>query len=182
MKITKTNIDGLLIIEPEVFFDERGSFLESWNLSKFKEIGIHDDFVQDNQSISAKGVLRGLHFQNPPYAQSKLVRVIKGSVLDVAVDIRLNSPTYGVYYSVVLSGENFKSFFIPKGFAHGFVALEDNTIFSYKCSEFHNKDSEGSIAWDDNDLAIDWQILNPIVSSKDSNSGSFKDFKSKFND
>jgi len=182
MKITKTNIDGLLIIEPEVFFDERGSFFESWNLSKFKEIGIHDDFVQDNQSISAKGVLRGLHFQNPPYAQSKLVRVIKGSVLDVAVDIRLNSPTYGVYYSVVLSGENFKSFFIPKGFAHGFVALEDNTIFSYKCSEFHNKDSEGSIAWDDNDLAIDWQILNPIVSSKDSNSGSFKDFKSKFND
>jgi dTDP-4-dehydrorhamnose 3,5-epimerase len=182
MKITKTNIDGLLVIEPEVFSDERGSFLENWNLNKFQEIGVNDNFVQDNQSISSKGVLRGLHFQNPPYAQSKLVRVIKGSVLDVAVDLRLNSPTYGLYYSVVLSDKNFKTFFIPKGFAHGFICLEDNTIFSYKCSDFYNKDSEGSIAWNDSDLAIDWQLSNPIISTKDSNAQSFKDFKSKFND
>jgi dTDP-4-dehydrorhamnose 3,5-epimerase len=182
MKITKTNIDGLLVIESEVFSDERGSFFENWNLNKFKEIGVNDNFVQDNESISSKGVLRGLHFQNPPYAQSKLVRAIKGSVLDVAVDIRLNSPTYGLYYSVVLSDKNFKSFFIPKGFAHGFISLEDNTIFSYKCSDFYNKDSEGSIAWNDNDLAIDWQLFNPILSTKDSNAQCFKDFKSKFND
>ena len=182
MKITKTNIDGLIVIEPEVFLDDRGSFFESWNLNNFQEIGIQENFVQDNQSLSSKGVLRGLHFQNPPFAQSKLVRVIKGSVLDVAVDIRSNSPTYGLHYSVILSEKNFKSFFIPKGFAHGFIALEDNTIFLYKCSEFYNKDSEGSLAWDDENLSIDWQIDNPIISDKDSNAQYFKDFKSKFND
>ena len=157
-------------------------FFESWNLNSFKKIGIEENFVQDNQSLSSKGVLRGLHFQNPPYSQSKLVRVIKGSVLDVAVDIRSNSPTYGLHYSVTLSEKNFKSFFIPKGFAHGFITLEDNTIFSYKCSEFYNKESEGSIAWDDEDLSIDWKIENPIISIKDSNSQYFKDFKTKFND
>ena len=182
MKITKTNIDGLIIVEPQIFKDDRGSFFESWNVKKFQEIGIKDHFVQDNQSSSSKGVLRGLHFQNPPYAQAKLVRVIKGSVLDVAVDLRSNSPTYGKHYSIVLSDKNLKSFYIPKGFAHGFIALEDNTIFSYKCSEFHNKDSEVSIAWDDSDLSIDWQISNPIISPKDSNTQSFKAFKSKFND
>ena len=182
MKITKTNIDGLIVIEPEIFLDDRGFFFESWNLNSFKKIGIEENFVQDNQSLSSKGVLRGLHFQNPPYSQSKLVRVIKGSVLDVAVDIRSNSPTYGLHYSVTLSEKNFKSFFIPKGFAHGFITLEDNTIFSYKCSEFYNKESEGSIAWNDKDLSIDWKIKNPIVSIKDSNSQYFKDFKTKFND
>ena len=182
MKITKTNIDGLIVIEPEVFLDDRGSFFESWNLNNFKEIGIEENFVQDNQSLSSKGVLRGLHFQNPPFAQSKLVRVIKGSVLDVAVDVRSNSLTYGLHYSVILSEKNCKSFFIPKGFAHGFIALEDNTIFSYKCSEFYNKDSEGSFAWDDEDLSIDWKIENPIISNKDSDAQCFKDFKSKFND
>ena len=133
MKITKTNIDGLIVIEPEIYKDNRGSFLESWNVKNFQEIGIMDHFVQDNQSSSSKGTLRGLHFQNPPYTQAKLVRVIIGSVLDVAVDLRSNSPTYGKHYSIVLSGENFKSFYIPKGFAHGFVALEDDTIFLYKC-------------------------------------------------
>lgn len=182
MKITKTNIDGLIVIEPEIFLDDRGFFFESWNLNSFKKIGIEENFVQDNQSLSSKGVLRGLHFQNPPYSQSKLVRVIKGSVLDVVVDIRSNSPTYGLHYSVILSEKNFKSFFIPKGFAHGFITLEDNTIFSYKCSEFYNKESEGSVAWNDEDLSIDWKIENPIISIKDSNSQYFKDFKTKFND
>ena len=125
MKITNTNIEGLVVIEPKVFLDDRGYFFESWNSQSFKNLGINETFVQDNQSLSSKGVLRGLHFQNPPYAQSKLVRVIKGSVLDVAVDIRLNSPTYGHHFSVILSEQNFKSFFVPKGFAHGFITLED---------------------------------------------------------
>tara|TARA_B110000438_G_scaffold172012_1_gene164411 strand:- start:474 stop:1022 length:549 start_codon:yes stop_codon:yes gene_type:complete len=182
MKITNINIEGLVIIEPKVFLDDRGYFFESWNSQCFKDLGINEVFVQDNQSLSSKGVLRGLHFQNPPFAQSKLVRVIKGSVLDVAVDIRLNSPTYGHHFSVILSEQNFKSLFIPKGFAHGFITLEDNTIFSYKCSDAYNKSSEGSLAWDDNMLNIDWKISNPIISTKDSNSQMFKDFKSQFND
>ena len=182
MKITKTNIDGLIIIEPQIFKDDRGSFFESWNVKKFQEIGIKDHFVQDNQSSSLKGVLRGLHFQNPPYAQAKLVRVIKGSVLDVVVDLRSNSSTYGKHFSIVLSGENFKSIYIPNGFAHGFVALEDNTIFSYKCSEIYNKESEGCLKWNDIDLGIDWNVINPIISPKDMQGQHFKDFKSKFND
>ena len=182
MKITKTNIDGLIIIEPEIFKDDRGSFLESWNVKKFKEIGIDDHFVQDNQSNSSKGALRGLHFQKPPYAQAKLVRVIRGSVLDVAVDLRSNSSTYGKHYSIVLSDKNFKSFYIPKGFAHGFVVLEDNTIFSYKCSDMYNKEYEGCLLWNDQDLGINWDIDNPIISQKDMQGLYFKDFKSKFND
>ncbi len=182
MKITKTNIDGLIVIEPEIYKDNRGSFLESWNVKNFQEIGIMDHFVQDNLSSSSKGTLRGLHFQNPPYTQAKLVRVIIGSVLDVAVDLRSNSPTYGKHYSIVLSGENFKSFYIPKGFAHGFVALEDNTIFSYKCSEMYNKESERCLLWNDKNLGIDWNVCNPIISPKDKQGLYFKDFKSKFND
>lgn len=182
MKITKTNIDGLIIVEPEIFKDDRGSFFESWNVKKFQEIGIEDDFVQDNQSNSSKGILRGLHFQNSPYAQAKLVRVIRGSVLDVAVDLRSNSSTYGKHYSIVLSDKNFKSFYIPSGFAHGFVALEDNTIFSYKCSDIYNKEYEGYLLWNDQDLGIDWYIDNPIISQKDMQGLYFKDFKSKFND
>ena len=182
MKTTNTKIKGLMIIEPDIFKDERGSFFESWNLKNFKEIGIEDNFVQDNQSFSSKGVLRGLHFQNQPYAQAKLVRVIRGSVLDVAVDLRSNSPTYGKHYSIVLSDKNFKSFYIPIGFAHGFVALEDNTIFSYKCSDMYNKESEGCLLWNDQDLGIDWNINNPIISQKDMQGLYFKDFKSKFND
>ena len=182
MKITKTNIEGLIIIEPEIFMDDRGSFFESWNVKKFKEIGIEDHFIQDNQSNSSKGVLRGLHFQNPPYAQDKLVRVIRGSVLDVAVDLRSHSSTYGKHYSIVLSDKNFKSVYIPKGFAHGFVSLEDNTIFSYKCSDMYNKEYEGCLLWNDQDLGIDWNINKPIVSQKDMQGLYFKDFKSKFND
>jgi len=182
MKITKTNIDGLIIIEPKIFKDNRGSFFESWNVKKFQEIGIEDHFVQDNQSSSSRGVLRGLHFQNPPYVQAKLVRVIRGSVLDVAVDLRSNSPTYGKHFTIVLSGENFKSFYIPKGFAHGFIALEDNTVFSYKCSDVYNKESEGCLIWNDKDLGIEWNINNPIISPKDVQGIHLKDFKSKFND
>ena len=182
MKITKTNIDGLIIFEPEIYKDNRGSFFESWNVKKFKDIGIDDHFVQDNQSNSSKGILRGLHFQKPPNAQAKLVRVIRGSVLDVAVDLRSNSSTYGKHYCIVLSDKNFKSFYIPKGFAHGFVALEDNTIFSYKCSDMYNKESEGCLLWNDQDLGIDWNINNPIISQKDMQGQHFNDFKSKFND
>ncbi len=129
MKITKTNIDGFIIIEPQIFSDSRGSFFESWNVKNFQDIGIKDHFVQDNQSSSSKGVLRGLHFQNPPYAQAKLVRVIKGSVFDVAVDLRSNSPTYGRHFSIVLSDKNFKSLYIPKGFAHGYIYLLINYLY-----------------------------------------------------
>ena len=182
MNITKTDIEGLIIIEPQIFKDSRGAFFESWNAKKFKQLGIIEDFVQDNQSVSSKGVLRGLHFQNPPYAQAKLVRVIEGSVLDVAVDLRKNSPTYGKHVSVILSEQNNKSFFIPKGFAHGFLSLEDNTVFNYKCSDYYNKESEGSLLWNDEDLKIDWQIDNPLVSEKDLQADLFKNFKTKFND
>ena len=182
MNITKTDIQGLIIIEPQIFKDSRGCFFESWNAKKFKQLGISEDFVQDNQSVSSKGVLRGLHFQNPPYAQAKLVRVIKGSVLDVAVDLRKNSPTYGMHVSVILSEQNNKSFFIPKGFAHGFLSLEDNTIFNYKCSDYYNKESEESLLWNDEDLKIDWQIDNPLISEKDLQADFFKNFKTKFND
>ena len=182
MNITKTDIQGLIIIEPQIFKDSRGCFFESWNAKKFKQLGISEDFVQDNQSVSSKAVLRGLHFQNPPYAQAKLVRVIKGSVLDVAVDLRKNSPTYGKHVSVILSEQNNKSFFIPKGFAHGFLSLEDNTVFNYKCSDYYNKESEGSLLWNDEDLKIDWQIDNPLVSEKDLQADLFKNYKTKFND
>ena len=182
MNITKTDIEGLIIIEPQIFKDSRGGFFESWNAKKFKQLGINEDFVQDNQSVSSKGVLRGLHFQNPPYAQAKLVRVIEGSVLDVAVDLRKNSPTYGKHVSVILTEQNNKSFFIPKGFAHGFLSLEDNTVFNYKCSDYYNKESEGSLLWNDEDLKIDWQIDNPLVSEKDLQADLFKNFKTKFND
>ena len=182
MNITKTDIEGLIIIEPQIFKDSRGVFFESWNAKKFKQLVINEDFVQDNQSVSSKGVLRGLHFQNPPYAQAKLVRVMKGSVLDVAVDLRKNSPTYGMHVSVILSEQNNKSFFIPKGFAHGFLSLEDNTVFNYKCSDYYNKESEGSLLWNDEDLKIDWKIDNPLISEKDLQADFFKNFKTKFHD
>jgi len=180
MKISKTKINGLIIITPKVFFDDRGSFFESWNSDQFRQIGITDVFDQDNQSVSSKNVLRGLHFQNPPYAQSKLVRVVRGSVLDVAVDLRKSSPTYGEHHSLILSEENNKLFYIPKGFAHGFLSLEDNTVFCYKCSGKYNKISEESLIWNDRDLEIDWGISNPIVSEKDLNAKYFNEFKSKF--
>jgi dTDP-4-dehydrorhamnose 3,5-epimerase len=180
MELIKTSIDGLLIIKPDVFKDERGYFFESYNKERFAKAGLMMDFVQDNESKSDKGVLRGLHFQKPPYAQGKLVRVIKGSVMDVAVDLRKESPTYGKWESVVLTEENKLQFWIPEGFAHGFVALEDNTIFNYKCTNVYNKESEGSILWNDPDINISWNIDNPILSEKDKISPLFKNFKSPF--
>ena len=180
MEIIKTPIEGLLVIKPIIFEDDRGHFFESWSKESFKNIGLDLDFVQDNQSLSQKGVLRGLHFQNPPFAQGKLVRVIQGSVLDVAVDIRKNSPTYGEYFAIELSADNKTNFWIPAGFAHGFVTLEDETIFIYKCTEVYNKESEGLLIWNDDDLAIHWGVENPLVSDKDLVAGSFKDFESKF--
>jgi dTDP-4-dehydrorhamnose 3,5-epimerase len=181
MNITETNLVGLLLIEPKVFKDSRGYFLESYNSETFKNSGIDVNFVQDNQSFSCKGTLRGLHFQNTPYAQVKLVRVITGSIIDVAVDIRKGSKTYGKYYSAELSGENKKMLYIPDGFAHGFLTLEDNTIVQYKCSNVYNKESEGGIMWNDPDININWGLIDePIISDKDKNNISFKDLNSKF--
>ena len=180
MEIIKTEIEGVLIIKPRVFEDKRGYFFESWSKAAFEKQGLDINFAQDNQSFSSKGVLRGLHFQNPPFAQGKLVRVIQGSVLDVSVDIRKNSSTYGKHVSVILSGENKTMFWIPPGFAHGFSTLEDETIFSYKCSGIYNKQSEGSLMWNDSNLNIDWQIENPIISEKDQISNSFSNFNSQF--
>ena len=170
MNYIQTDIEGPLIIEPKVFGDNRGYFFESFSLRDFEaNVGpIH--FVQDNESLSVKkGVLRGLHFQKGNAAQAKLLRVVKGSVLDVAVDIRPDSPTYGKYVSVVLSGENKRQFFIPRGFAHGFLVLEDNTIFQYKCDNFYAPETEGSYAWNSPDLGIDWGISSDevILSEKD---------------
>ena len=180
MEIIKTPLEGLLVIKPKIFGDDRGYFFETWSKKSFTEVGLDLDFAQDNQSLSSKGVLRGLHFQNPPYAQGKLVRVIKGAVLDVALDIRKNSPTYGQYFSIELSEENKTIVWIPPGFAHGFLTLKDNTIFSYKCTGVYNKESEGALLWNDKDLNINWEINNPLVSEKDLVAGNFKDFASKF--
>ncbi|MEO5644232.1 MAG: dTDP-4-dehydrorhamnose 3,5-epimerase [Bacteroidia bacterium] len=180
MQIERTFINDLLIIHPKVFNDGRGYFYESWNKKSFQQEGINAEFVQDNQSLSQPGVLRGLHFQNPPFAQAKLVRVIAGAVLDVAVDIRKDSPTYGKHYTIKLTAENKTMFYIPEGFAHGFLTLEENTIFAYKCAGFYNKASEDSLLWNDPDLAIDWGIASPLLSEKDSTGNAFKNFESRF--
>lgn len=180
MEYQTTPINGLIVVKPTVFKDARGYFYESFNERAFAEIGITEHFVQDNQSCSQKGVVRGLHFQKPPYAQAKLVRILQGAAIDFAVDIRKGSPTYGQYYSVLLTADNFVQFFIPAGFAHGFSALEDNTLFAYKCSNFYNKSSEGSIRFDDPTLNIDWKIENPLTSEKDLQGEFFKDFDSPF--
>ena len=180
MIFTKTPIEGLIIIEPKVFEDERGYFYESYNQQIFKQNGINISFVQDNQSLSQRGVLRGLHFQHPPHAQAKLIRVISGSVLDVAVDLRKSSPTYGKYEAIKLSAQNKKVLLIPEGFAHGFLTLEDNTIFSYKCSNFYNAASEDAIFWNDETLNINWSIDDPILSEKDNMAKKFISFKSPF--
>ena len=182
MKITKTAIEGLLIIEPRIFNDDRGYFYESYNKTKFIEAGIDVDFVQDNQSFSHKGAVRGLHGQADPFAQGKLVRVINGSVLDVAVDIRKNSPTYGKHVSIELNGENKLLFWIPAGFLHGFATLEDNTIFTYKVNNFYDKESEIGVIWNDADLGIDWGISASeiLLSPKDEVLPAFKSFVSPF--
>ncbi|HLG03092.1 MAG TPA: dTDP-4-dehydrorhamnose 3,5-epimerase [Bacteroidia bacterium] len=180
MKTETTFIDGLFVIHPRVFEDSRGYFYESWNRKTFGAAGINADFVQDNQSLSQKNVLRGLHFQNPPHAQAKLVRVITGSVLDVVVDIRKNSPTYGKHFDVVLSEKNKLMFFIPEGFAHGFLTLEDNTLFSYKCAGYYNKNAEDTLLWNDPDIGIDWGATDPVLSEKDIAGKPFKNFVSQF--
>ncbi|MAZ55102.1 MAG: dTDP-4-dehydrorhamnose 3,5-epimerase [Flavobacteriales bacterium] len=180
MELKKTKIEGLIIIKPQIHSDERGYFYESYNKVFLKKKGLDFNFIQDNQSLSHKGVLRGLHFQAPPFEQGKLVRVIQGSVLDIAVDIRSSSPTYGKYESVVLSGENKTQFWIPPGFAHGFITLENNTIFCYKCTAIYSKKSEGSILWNDPHLNINWKINEPIVSNKDKKAKLFENFKSPF--
>ncbi|MES2513742.1 MAG: dTDP-4-dehydrorhamnose 3,5-epimerase [Bacteroidota bacterium] len=180
MEIIETKIKGLLIVKPKVFADARGYFFESYNADVFKQNGIDVNFVQDNQSLSNAGVLRGLHFQAPPFAQGKLVRVINGAVLDIAVDIRKNSPTYGQHVSIELTEENKTMFYIPPGFAHGFLTLKDNTIFSYKCTNVYHKASEGTVLWNDSNLNIDWNIASPVLSEKDLVGTPFKDFSSPF--
>ncbi|WP_254561903.1 dTDP-4-dehydrorhamnose 3,5-epimerase [Dyadobacter diqingensis] len=166
MQIRETSIAGLVEIFPRVFEDDRGFFFESYNEELFKKLGLPTNFVQDNQSFSIKGVVRGLHFQNAPFAQGKLVRVISGRVLDVAVDIRPDSPTFGKHEVFELRSDTNNMAYVPEGFAHGFVALEDS-VFSYKCTNVYNKGAESGILWNDPDLGIDWGIENPIVSEKD---------------
>ncbi len=181
MEIKDCDIKGLFLIKPTVFEDQRGSFFESFNLKKYKEILGNDiDLVQDNLSVSKKNVLRGLHFQTPPFAQGKLVSVLRGSVLDVAVDLRKKSTTFGKYFSVKLSEVNHLQLWIPPGFAHGFIALEENTIFSYKCSNYYAPHNEQTILWKDESLAIDWKITQPIISQKDEQAINFADFDSPF--
>jgi dTDP-4-dehydrorhamnose 3,5-epimerase len=169
MEVRKTEIEGVVIIEPRIFKDDRGYFYESFSQREFEEKVYRTTFVQDNQSKSSYGVLRGLHFQKPPYCQSKLVRCIKGAVLDVAVDIRKGSPTFGKYVAVELSEDNHRQFFVPRGFAHGFAVLTPEAVFQYKCDNFYNKESEGSVAWNDPQLAIDWRIPadKVLLSEKD---------------
>ena len=182
INVIDTAIEGVKIIEPKIFGDSRGYFYESYSQRDFEEKVAKVTFVQDNQSFSHYGVLRGLHFQKPPYAQSKLVRVIQGKVVDVAVDIRKGSPTFGKYVAVELTGENHKQFFIPKGFAHGFVVLSETALFQYKCDEFYHPEAEGAIMWNDPDLAIEWPVKAEDIelSEKDKHHPLFRDFESPF--
>ena len=183
MNIIKTDIEGVLIIEPKVFGDNRGYFFESFNAKEFAEkTGLNIGFVQDNESRSRYGVLRGLHFQFPPYTQSKLVRVVKGRVLDVAVDIRNGSPTYGKHISCELTEENHRQFFVPKGFAHGFCVLSEDAVFQYKCDEFYHPEADGGISIVDGSLGIDWHIPTEIalLSEKDTKHACLKEFDSPF--
>lgn len=169
MNVIKTPIEGLLVIEPQVFGDNRGYFCENYNEARYQAAGIDARFVQDNQSCSSYGVVRGLHFQRPPYTQAKLVSCVVGRVLDVAVDLRKDSPTYGQHYSVELSADNHRQFFIPKGFAHGFSVLSDTAVFTYKCDELYHPEADGGIDLMDPALDIDWQVPadKMILSEKD---------------
>ena len=181
MNITKTNFKDLLIIQPNVISDDRGYFFEAFNEAQFRvQTGLNITFVQDNESMSSKGVLRGLHFQTPPKTQAKLVRVTKGAVLDVVVDLRMTQPTFGQYFKIVLSEENKTQLFVPEGFAHGFVVLEENSIFSYKCTNYYSKEHDRSMLWSDPALGIDWEVDNPMVSQKDSEAKGFEHFKDIF--
>ena len=182
MEIIKTPIEGLLVIKPQVFVDARGYFVETYNEKRYREAGIDAQFVQDNQSCSSYGVVRGLHFQRPPYTQAKLVCCTVGRVLDIAVDLRKNSPTFGQWHSVELSAENHLQFFIPKGFAHGFSVLSETAVFTYKCDELYHPEADGGILLSDPDLAIDWQGPEElrILSEKDKKHPLLKDFDNPF--
>ena len=180
MKITKTEIDGLLVIQPDIFKDERGFFFESFSKQSYKELGITDEFVQDNISTSNKGTVRGLHYQIGEKAQGKLCQVIEGEVLDVAVDIRFNSPTFGKHFAQILNSDLKTQLWIPKGFAHGFSVLSDEAIFSYKCTNYYSKPHERAILFNDPDLSIDWKVETPIVSEKDLKAVRFKNIQKDF--
>ncbi len=179
IKVTPCGIEGLYVIEPKVFGDERGYFVETYNKQEFSEFGLDMDFVQDNQSMSGKGVLRGLHFQKR-FPQGKLVRVLSGEVFDVAVDIRKGSKTYGKWFGVVLSDENKKQFYVSEGFAHGYLVLSETAVFAYKCTEFYHPEDEGGIRWDDPDIGIEWPLeegVQVMLSEKDKLHGGIKDLK-----
>lgn len=176
MTIKETGIEGLVEIFPAIFQDERGWFMESYNQDKFDSLNLNFTFVQDNLSFSRKGVLRGLHFQKKPFEQGKLIKVIHGEVLDVALDIRPDSPTFGQHYSVILSGKNQNMLYLPEGFAHGFVAIKDSYLF-YKCTKTYNKDYDTGIAYNDPELAIDWNFTSPVISEKDKKLQSFQAYK-----
>lgn len=181
MKITETKLDGVVIIEPDVFGDNRGFFMESWNKKKMEEAGLYYDFVQDNHSKSTvKGTLRGIHFQKGDKAQAKLVRCVKGAVLDVAVDLRKNSPTFKQWVGVELSEENKKQLLIPRGFGHGFVTLTDDVEFLYKADNYYAPEADAGIRWNDPDIGVEWGVENPILSEKDKNNTFLKDFKELF--
>ncbi len=182
MNVIETGIEGLLILEPRIFKDARGYFFESFSQREFEEKVGHVHFVQDNESMSTYGVMRGLHFQRPPYTQSKLVRCVSGAVLDVAVDIRQGSPTYGQHVAVELSAENHRQFFISKGFAHGFAVLSETAVFQYKCDEFYHPEADAGISILDESLGIDWRIPKDkaILSDKDTRHGMLADFQSPF--
>ena len=184
MNVIKTDIEGVLILEPRVFEDARGYFFESYNKEAFREAVGAVDFVQDNESKSVRGVIRGLHFQRPPYTQAKLVRCVRGSVLDVAVDLRMGSPTYGMHVSCILSEDNHRQFFIPRGFAHGFAVLSDIAIFQYKCDNYYHPEAEDGISVLDESLGIDWQTdpADAILSEKDRRYGPLDSFVTPFND
>ncbi len=182
MNLVKTKLDGLVVLKPTVFKDNRGYFMESYNQKNINKLIGNVSFVQDNESESSRGVLRGLHFQKPPYTQAKLVRCLKGSVLDVVLDLRKGSKTYGIFETIILSEENKEQLFIPKGFAHGFVILSKSAIFSYKVDNYYNPDSESGVLWSDLDLNIDWKINKNeiIVSEKDKNLPTFNEIINPF--
>ena len=183
IEVKKTDIEGVLIIEPKVFGDARGYFLESFNAKEFAEkTGLNINFVQDNESMSSYGVMRGLHFQRPPFTQSKLVRCVKGAVLDVAVDIRIGSPTYGQHVAVELTEDNHRQFFVPRGFAHGFAVLSETAVFQYKCDNFYAPQADGGISILDSSFGIDWKIPTDkaLLSEKDTKHALLKDFDSPF--
>ncbi len=180
MEIIKTGICDVVIIKPQIFGDDRGYFFESWNRKTLEKLGFSHDFVQDNQSKSSKDVLRGLHFQKPPYVQGKLVRVIHGSIIDIAIDLRKESPTYLKYEAATLSSENKHMLYVPEGFAHGFLTLEDNTIVNYKCTEIYHKESEVTFRWNDPTIGVKWNIENPILAGRDSKAPFFNEIDNPF--